>query len=128
MGPGNVISVGVLGYEDLKNEELVIRSDGKLSFSLAGELNVQGMTAGELTTVLTTKLGNYIIDPNVTVNVAKSTTRVYVLGEVNKLGMYELEKQHNLLDAIGMAGSYTKEIEEEHAYYLVARLARINIK
>lgn len=109
LGPGDVISVGVWGYEELKNEELVIRPDGKLSFPLAGELEVQGMTAGELTNALTSKLGNFIKEPNVTVNVAKfRTTRVYVLGEVTKPGMYELEKQHNLLDAIGMAGSFTK--------------------
>jgi polysaccharide export outer membrane protein len=119
LGPGDVISVGVWGYEDLKNEQLVVRPDGKLSFPLAGELNVQGMTAGELTTALTTKLGNYVIDPNVTVNVAKfRTTRVYVLGEVNKPGMYELEKQHNLLDAIGMAGSYTKRAAKKEIFVI----------
>lgn len=119
LGPGDVISVGVWGYEDLKNEELVIRPDGKLSFPLAGELNVQGMTAGELTTALTTKLGKYVIEPNVTVNVAKfRTTRVYVLGEVTKPGMYELEKQHNLLDAIGMAGSYTKRAAKKEIFII----------
>lgn len=119
LGPGDVLSIGVWGYEDLKNEELVIRPDGKLSFPLAGELDVQGMTAGELTTALTARLGSYVIDPNVTVNVAKfRTTRVYVLGEVTKPGMYELEKQHNLLDAIGMAGSYTKRAAKKEIFII----------
>lgn len=119
LGPGDVISVGVWGYDDLKNEELVVRPDGKLSFPLAGELIVQGMTPGELTAALTTRLGNYVKDPNVTVNVAKfRTTRVYVLGEVNKPGMYELEKQHNLLDAIGMAGSYTKRAAKKEIFVI----------
>lgn len=119
LSPGDVISVGVWGYEDLKNEELVVRPDGKLSFPLAGELTVQGMTAGELTAALTTRLGEYVKDPNVTVNVAKfRTTRVYVLGEVNKPGMYELEKQHNLLDAIGMAGSYTKRAAKKEIFVI----------
>ncbi|WP_312518514.1 polysaccharide biosynthesis/export family protein [Anaerospora sp.] len=119
LGPGDVLSVGVWGYEDLKNEELIIRPDGKLSFPLAGELNVQGMTAGELTTALAARLGNYVIDPNVTVNIAKfRTTRVYVLGEVTKPGMYELEKQHNLLDAIGMAGSYTKRAAKKEIFII----------
>ncbi len=119
LGPGDVISVGVWGYEDLQNELLVIRPDGRLSFPLAGELNVQGMTAGELTAALTTKLGNYVIDPNVTVNIAKfRTTRVYVLGEVTKPGLYELEKQHNLLDAIGMAGSYSKRAAKKEVFII----------
>lgn len=119
LGPGDVISVGVWGYEELRNEELVIRPDGKLSFPLAGELTVQGMTSGELTAALTTRLGDYVKDPNVTVNVARfRTTRVYVLGEVNKPGMYELEKQHNLLDAIGMAGSYTKRAAKKEIFVI----------
>lgn len=119
LGPGDVISVGVWGYEDLKNEELIVRPDGKLSFPLAGELTVQGMTPGELTAALSARLGNYVKDPNVTVNVAKfRTTRVYVLGEVTKPGMYELEKQHNLLDAIGMAGSYTKRAAKKEIFVI----------
>jgi len=119
LGPGDVISVGVWGYEDLENKEIVIRPDGKLSFPLAGELIAQGMTAGELTTALTAKLGDYVRNPNVTVNIAKfRTTRVYVLGEVTKPGMYELEKQHNLLDAIGMAGSYTKRAAKKEVFVI----------
>lgn len=119
LGPGDVISVGVWGFDDLKNEELVVRPDGKLSFPLAGELTVQGMTPGELTTALTAKLGSYVKDPNVTINIAKfRTTRVYVLGEVTKPGMYELEKQHNLLDAIGMAGSYTKRTAKKEIFII----------
>lgn len=119
LGPGDVLNIGVWGYEDLKSEELIIRPDGKLSFPLAGELSVQGMTSGELTAALTTRLGNYVKDPNVTVNIAKfRTTRVYVLGEVNKPGMYELEKQHNLLDAVGMAGSYTKRAAKKEIFVI----------
>ncbi|WP_312336647.1 polysaccharide biosynthesis/export family protein [Anaerospora hongkongensis] len=119
LGPGDVVRVGVWGYDDLKNEELVIRPDGRLSFPLAGELNVQGMTTGELTAALTTRLGKYVLDPNVTINIAKfRTTRVYVLGEVTKPGMYELEKQHNLLDAIGMAGSYTKRAAKKEVFII----------
>ncbi|WP_312562812.1 polysaccharide biosynthesis/export family protein [Anaerospora sp.] len=119
LGPGDVLSIGVWGYEDLKNEELIIRPDGKVAFPLAGELTAQGMTPGELTTALTAKLGNYVKDPNVTVNIAKfRTTRVYVLGEVNKPGMYELEKQHNLLDAVGMAGSYTKRAAKKEIFVI----------
>lgn len=119
LGPGDVVRVGVWGYDDLKNEELVIRPDGRLSFPLAGELNVQGMTTGELTVALTTRLEKYVLDPNVTINIAKfRTTRVYVLGEVTKPGMYELEKQHNLLDAIGMAGSYTKRAAKKEIFII----------
>ena len=110
LGAGDVLTVGVWGREELQAKELVIKPDGKVAFPLVGEVQAAGATTEELTGTLTTGLSEYLKDPKVTVNVFKfHTTRVYVLGMVAKPGLYELEKQHNLLDAIGMAGSYTKE-------------------
>ena len=110
LGAGDVLTVGVWGYEDLQAKELVVRPDGNIDFPLVGEVQAAGVTSAELNKQLTTGLGEYVKNPKVSVNIFKfHTTRVYVLGKVNKPGMYELEKQHNLLDAIGMAGSYTKE-------------------
>ena len=110
IGAGDVLTIGVWGFEDLQGKELVVRPDGNVNFPLVGEVPAAGMTGSELTEKMTTGLSEYVKNPQVTVNVVKfHTTRVYVLGEVAKPGMYELEKQHNLLDAIGIAGSYTKE-------------------
>ena len=110
LGAGDVLTVGVWGLEDLQVKELVVRPDGKIAFPLVGEVQAAGVSTEELTGILTTGLSEYVKNPKVTVNVFKyHTTRVYVLGMVNKPGLYELEKQHNLLDAIGAAGSYTKE-------------------
>ena len=110
LSPGDVLTIGVWGYEDLLAKELLVKPDGNIGFPLVGEVQAAGKSSVELSGILTTGLSEYVKDPKVTVNVFKlHTTRVYVLGMVEKPGMYELEKQHNLLDAIGMAGSYTKE-------------------
>jgi len=110
LGAGDVLTVGVWGIADLQAKELVVKPDGKIAFPLVGEVQAAGISTEELTGTLTTGLSEYLKTPQVTVNITKfHTTRVYVLGMVNKPGMYELEKQHNLLDAIGMAGSYTRE-------------------
>ncbi|TCL70775.1 polysaccharide export outer membrane protein [Hydrogenispora ethanolica] len=109
LGPGDVITISVYGYPELQVEELSIGADGRIIFPLAGGLVATGLTTQELANQLTSSLALYVKNPHVTVNVSKfRTTRVYVLGEVSKPGMYEIEKQHNLLDAIGMAGGYTK--------------------
>lgn len=110
LGAGDVLTIGVWGVPDLQAKEYVVRPDGKVAFPLVGEIQAAGVTTEALTTTMTTSLSEYVKNPKVTVNVTKfHTTRVYVLGMVTKPGLYELEKQHNLLDAIGMAGSYTKE-------------------
>lgn len=109
LGPGDILDISVWGYEDLRVKELAVRPDGMIAFPLVGEVKASGLTPAVLNQTITGLLSNYVKNPMVTVNILKfRTTRVYVLGEVAKPGMYELEKQHNLLDAIGAAGSYTK--------------------
>ncbi|MPN03009.1 hypothetical protein SDC9_150232 [bioreactor metagenome] len=72
-----------------------------------------------MATNLTGGLSNYVKNPKVTANVFKfRTTRVYVLGEVPKPGLYELDKRHNLLDAISAAGGYTKEAAKKKVHII----------
>jgi polysaccharide export outer membrane protein len=119
LGAGDVLTINVWGFEEMKIEELPIRPDGKISIPLSGELQAAGMTPGQLASTITNKLSQYLKDPVVSVNVVKfRTTRVYVLGEVFKPGMYEIEKQHNLIDALGSAGSYTKDAAKKKVYVI----------
>lgn len=116
---GDILTIGVWGYEELQVKEVAIRPDGKLAFPIVGEVQAAGLSSGQLTEVLTKGLGDYVKDPKVSINIAKfRTTRVYVLGEVAKPGMYELEKQHNLLDALGSAGSYTQNAAKKKVYII----------
>lgn len=110
LNPRDVLSINVWGIEDLKVEGLPIREDGKITFPIVGEIQAAGLSTGELMEVISKGLDGYINAPKVTVNILKyHTTRIYVVGEVAKPGVYELEKQHNLMDAITAAGGYTKD-------------------
>jgi polysaccharide export outer membrane protein len=119
LGPRDVLGISVWGFDELQINEMVVRDDGIIAFPLIGEIEVGGQTPGEVTKNITTRISEYIREPIVTVNVIKMrTTRVYVLGEVPRPGTYELEKQHNLLDAIGAAGGYTKEAAKKKIYII----------
>ena len=84
-----------------------VRPDGKVSVPYIGAVNASGLTVEEFTNVLTRDFSKYYIDPDVSVNITKlGTTRVYVFGEVNQPGVYELTKGHTVMDAIGAAGSF----------------------
>jgi polysaccharide biosynthesis/export protein len=116
---GDVLSISVYGYEELQIEGLTIRPDGKISFPLVGEVQAAGLTPDKLTASLTAVLSEYIKNPKVMVNVQQfRTTRIYVLGQVAKPGMYEIVNQHNLLDAIGMAGGYTEKAAKKKIYII----------
>ena len=123
MSPGDQLQIYVLGHPDISSTRAnndsayTVRPDGKLNFPLVGEIDVNGMTVFEFTQLLTKELSEYIINPNITVNVAKlGTTRVFVLGEVNKQGMYELTKSHRVLDALGAAGGFTQKAAKKNIY------------
>ncbi|MDF2656773.1 MAG: polysaccharide export protein [Bacillota bacterium] len=122
--PGDVVTVSVWGYADQfqskdAGNELLIRPDGAMSFPIVGEIQASGLTVTELTDRITAGVGEYIVNPKVSVNVVRfHTIRIYVLGEVVKPGMYEVEKQHNLLDAIGMAGGQTKDAAKKKVMIL----------
>lgn len=119
LGPGDVLNISVLGLDEMQVKDQVIRSDGKIAYPLAGEVNAGGLTPGELTNVITEAISHYLHDPKVTVNVTKfRTTRVYVLGEVVRPGLYEIEKQHSLLDAVGIAGGYTKDAAKKKVFII----------
>ena len=97
----------------------VVRPDGRVDFPLVGEIDTTGLTIHEFTSLLTKELSEYIIDPKITVNVAKlGTTRVFVFGEVKKQGMFELTKSHRVLDALGAAGGFTQKAAKKSVYLI----------
>ncbi|MGE4589165.1 MAG: polysaccharide biosynthesis/export family protein [Acidaminococcaceae bacterium] len=123
MCPGDQLDITVLGHEDISTVvsaptgKYIVRPDGKLSFPLIGEVDITGMTIAQFTQTLEQRLSEYLVKPQVTVNIAQlGTTRVYVLGEVNKPGLYELTKSHKLLDAIGAANGFTKDAAKKKVF------------
>lgn len=123
MTPGDQLQIYVLGHPDISSTRAnndsayTVRPDGKLNFPLVGEIDVNGLTVFEFTNLLTKELSEYIINPKITVNVAKlGTTRVFVLGEVKNQGMHELTKSHRVLDALGAAGGFTEKSAKKNIY------------
>ena len=125
MTPGDQLQIYVLGHPDISSTRAssdtayTVRPDGKLNFPLVGEIDVNGLTVFEFTKLLTNELSEYIINPKITVNVAKlGTTRVFVMGEVSKQGMYELSKSHRVMDALGAAGGFTQKAAKKDIYLI----------
>ncbi len=119
LGPRDVITISAWGFDELELNDLVVRDDGKIAFPLVGEIEAKGLSPSELSQKITLGLDGYVNDPKVTVNVTKfRTNRVYVFGEVNRPGLYELERSHRLLDAIGIAGGYTKDAAKSKVFII----------
>jgi len=123
MSPGDKLMIVIAGYEEYSSNPAqtdsayLVRPDGKVSFPMVGTINTTGKTVGQFTEELKERLGEYLVNPDVSVNIVQwGTTRVFVLGEVNKPGLYELNKSHRVIDAIGAANGFTKDAAKKKVF------------
>jgi polysaccharide export outer membrane protein len=105
--PGDILSITVWKEEDLQGDVLV-RTDGGVSFPLAGEILAVPMTIEELRKDIARRLEKYIPNPVVTVALKQSGgNRIYVLGKVNRPGEFPFGKPIDVMQAISLAGGTT---------------------
>ena len=113
LGSGDMITVRVLGEEDLKRERVKLSDAGTLSFPILGEINVKGMTVGALEDYITKGLkGRYLVDPKVTVSI-EEYRNFFVNGEVEKPGGYPYSPGLNIRKAISLAGGFRERASRE---------------
>ena len=104
---GDSITVSVWKEIDLQRK-VMIRPDGKFSFPLAGEVLAAGRTADDVRIDIESKLAKFIPEAVVTVIVEDfSGNRIYVIGQVNKPGMFIMNPQLTVLQALSLAGGHT---------------------
>jgi polysaccharide export outer membrane protein len=105
--PGDLLQISVWGEQDLRGEVLV-RPDGAFSFPLCGDISARNKSVAELQTEISAKLQKYIATPVVTVSVTQvSGNRVYVIGQVNQPGVFVVNPNVDVLQALSMAGGGT---------------------
>ena len=106
-----------VGSESTSNSRMsvyTVDSKGQIDFPVLGQLKIAGMTREEVARMIKERLisQNLIKDPVVTVEYANLGFNV--LGEVNKPGRYQFNRDHvTLLDALSMAGDLTIQGERE---------------
>jgi polysaccharide export outer membrane protein len=113
LGSGDMISVRVLGEDDLKRERVRLSDAGTLSFPVLGEIRVKGMTVGGLEDYITKGLkGRYLLNPQVTVSIDEYRN-FYVNGMVEKPGGYPFSPGLTVRKAISIAGGFRERASRE---------------
>lgn len=106
LGAGDVISIRVLGEDDLKREHVKLSDAGTISFPVLGEMRVKGMTVGALEDHITRGLkGRYLLNPQVTVSIDEYRN-FFVNGMVEKPGGYPFSPGLTVRKAISIAGGF----------------------
>ncbi|HEX4004981.1 MAG TPA: polysaccharide biosynthesis/export family protein [Acidobacteriaceae bacterium] len=118
IGDDDQLGINVWGEPDL-TQSVPVRSDGKISLPLIGEVQAAGQTPLQLEQDIASKLRAYITKPDVTVMVLKVNSEKFnILGRVQKPGSYSLTSATTVLDAIAEAGGFQDFAKQKDIYIL----------
>jgi polysaccharide export outer membrane protein len=110
---GDVITIRVLGEEDLRREKVRLSDAGTISFPILGELRVKNLTVGAVEEMITQGLkGRYLLNPQVTVMVDEYRP-FFVNGYVEKPGGYPYVPGLTVRKAISLAGGFRERASRE---------------
>ncbi len=122
IGANDVLAINVWKEPEI-SRSVPVRSDGKISLPLVGELQAGGQTPRQLEQEITKRLQSYISEPEVTVIVTDSKSqKVNILGMVARPGEYLLTSSTTVLDAIAMAGGF-KDFAKQKSIYVLRQAA-----
>jgi polysaccharide export outer membrane protein len=118
IGNDDQLTINVWKEPDV-SRSLPVRSDGRISLPLVGEVQAAGRTPLQLEKEITSKLKSYITDPEVTVMVQQiNSTKFNILGQVSRPGTYPLTQSMTVLDAIAAAGGFRDFAKQKDIYIL----------
>jgi len=118
IGNDDVLAINVWKEPDI-SRSIPVRSDGKISLPLVGEVQAAGRTPLKLEQDIASKLKSYIEEPEVTVIVQQINSQKFnILGQVNKPGTYPLTNSATVLDAVALAGGFRDFAKQKSIYVL----------
>jgi polysaccharide export outer membrane protein len=118
IGPEDSLQVTVWKEPTLSGN-FPVRPDGMISLVLVGDLPAAGLTPMALSNDITQRLKKYIQDPVVTVAVlGVNSQRIFLVGEVGKVGPVMLTPGMTPLQAIVSAGGLSQFANSKRIYIL----------
>ena len=105
---GDTIDVRFFYNPELNEQSVQIRPDGRISVHLAGDVQVAGRTAEEVSRYLEEALAKSLKTPRVSIQIRGFVVqKAFISGEVPRQGTISLASPMTLLAAIGEAGGIT---------------------
>jgi protein involved in polysaccharide export with SLBB domain len=110
--PGDLLELKFF-YNPEMNDGMAVRPDGRISMQLIGEVMAAGRSPADLTRLLREKYDKELKNPEITVIVRSFGSRIYVDGEVEKPGEFELLRPLTVMQAIARAEGLTDKAWKE---------------
>ena len=109
IGPGDILKITVWGHDDL-SKDYPVTLDGRAPFPLIGVVQAAGLSTSELAKRLRDLLEkDYLVNPQVIVSVKEYlSSKVHVLGDAEKPGLFYLTGPTTLLEMLSKAGGLSR--------------------
>ncbi len=104
--PGDELDLSVPSAPEL-NKTVTVQPDGRISVPLLPPVMVADRTIEDVERVLTRDYSSQLLRPDVSIAVRAQTLKVFVGGEVQKPGIYDMPGDINALQAVILAGGFT---------------------
>ena len=104
IGAGDVLNINIWKEPSLSGT-VKVRPDGFVTVALVNEIQVMGMTTGQLRKVLEDKYKDFTLDPFITVRLETiASSEVFLVGQVLRPGALPLNGNESLLQVLTRAG------------------------
>ena len=122
IGVDDILSINVWKEPEI-SRVVPVRSDGKISLALVGEVTAGGKTPKDLKAEIAEKLKNYISEPEVTVIVQEMRSKKFnVMGMVARPGSFPLSSSMTVLDGLALSGGF-RDFAKKKAIYVLRKKA-----
>lgn len=106
IGEGDILAINVWHEAEL-TRIVPVRTDGKITLPLVGEMQAAGQTVEQLRTTIAEKLKHFLEAPEVSVMVQEPRSQFFtVVGKVMKPGSYPLGQRLTVMDGIALSGGF----------------------
>jgi protein involved in polysaccharide export with SLBB domain len=107
LGPGDSVSINLWGGVSQRLRR-VVDGEGRIALPEAGFIQVSGRNLGDVQRLVQSSLRNEFRDVQADVSLARlRTIRIYVVGDVERAGAYDISSLSTPLNAVFMAGGPT---------------------
>jgi protein involved in polysaccharide export with SLBB domain len=109
VGPGDGLTIELWGGVSQRLQRVIDR-EGRLSLPEAGPIQVAGRNLGELQQLVQTVMRTQFHDVQADVSLSRlRTVHIYVVGDVERPGAYDVSSLSSLLNALYLAGGPTPQ-------------------
>lgn len=103
--PGDELDVQVPSAAEL-NKTVLVQPDGRISLPLLPPVMVADRSIAEAEAIVARAYSSQLLRPEVIINVKTAPLKVFIGGEVDKPGVYDMPGDINALQAVIMAGGF----------------------